>query len=131
MHFAAFEGSAEAVSVALLAGARAGARTGDGRTPLHLAAACEAAGGGGTRAAAALLAVSWEELNAVDEEGSTALHLAATGGQDELVKLLLERGADATTKRASDGRTAAETVAADRHSLKAMLEHAAKKRTAA
>lgn len=47
------------------------------------------------------------QVNAIDELGRTALHLAAPRGNAELIKILLEAGADATVVDA-DGKTPAE-----------------------
>jgi ankyrin repeat protein len=110
LHFAAFAGASDAVRLLLGADAPPGALSGpgEGRTPLHLACLCESPGDGGARAAAALLDVSWAELNWEDEDGATALHLAAEAGRVDCVRLLVQRGANAAAIRRSDGQTAAQ-----------------------
>lgn len=51
------------------------------------------------------------ELDAVNEHGSSALHLAAVVGDQRSAQALLERGADVTIRDA-EGRTAADIAAA-------------------
>lgn len=54
-------------------------------------------------------------LDAAGPDGSTALMVAASGGADEMVALLLELGADPAL-RDREGRTAAELAFANGHS---------------
>ena len=53
------------------------------------------------------------DVNRQGEGGSTALHSAAQNGDEELIRLLLERGADPGLASA-DGRRAADFAADDR-----------------
>ena len=52
------------------------------------------------------------DLNARDNEGSTALHMAAFFGHIEVVKLLLEKGAEVNVKN-NDGQTPLDAVAGE------------------
>ena len=45
------------------------------------------------------------DVNAVDEDGETALYLAAEAGDSDIVKLLLDAGADVNIRN-EDGETA-------------------------
>ncbi|GLJ23493.1 hypothetical protein SUGI_0445170 [Cryptomeria japonica] len=76
-------------------------------TPLHVAAAR-----GKVHMAEFLLSVISEEerkknyVEATDVLGQTALHKAASGGYEEIVKKLLEEGANPLKERDCDGKTA-------------------------
>ena len=59
------------------------------------------------------------DVNTQGEGGFTALHSAAQNGDDELVRLLLERGADPALATA-DGRRAADFAADER--VRSLLE---------
>ena len=111
------------VSTLLRAGAKAGARDKRGQTPLHGAAR------GGLLAAASLLLgdpLAWcagtrrgaadapavapakathteADVNAADQDGQTALHLAALRGDARMVALLLRHGAHPTPVNVSGG----------------------------
>lgn len=64
------------------------------------------------------------DLNVCDEFGYTPLHLAADRGNTDIVKLLLEHGADATLKD-SDGFSALELAnVAGHQDVKTMLSNA-------
>ena len=65
---------------------------GDHWTPLYLAVQQ------GSEAAAARLLEACAEVDAVDKDGSTPLMLAARKGRLELVRLLLDAGADPARK---------------------------------
>jgi len=104
------------VRTLLQAGAKAGARDKLGQTPLHRAARHSMltaaslllgdplAGGPETRCAAAdapptasaMATPPAVDVNAADQNGQTALHLAALGGHPRMVALLLRHGAHPT-----------------------------------
>jgi ankyrin repeat protein len=103
LHVASQQGHATVVSALLKAGADAKARTTDSVTALHLAALS-----GSAPAVAALLDRS-AEINAREPaRGQTPLMLAAALGRVDVVKLLLQRGANhAVTASTFDVRAAA------------------------
>jgi ankyrin repeat protein len=74
-------------------GADVNARSQLGRTPLIVAASST----GGMEAVRLLLAKG-AEVNAADNSGATALMEATTANQEQIVRVLLERGADVNTK---------------------------------
>ena len=78
----------------------------------------EAAAFGRTERLAAILSEDPSQVAARSEDGFTALHTAAQSGDVELVKLLLEHGADPGL-RASDGRRAVDQAQTDE--LRALL----------
>lgn len=75
-----------------------------GDTPLHIAAIC------GDIKAVDLLLDAGADINAQGETNYTALHYAVEQQHPEVVRLLLERGADKTARFFDDGsgQTAAE-----------------------
>jgi len=73
--------------------------TRDGVTPLMVVASLGTAVEGGNSLEAAKLAVDLgKNVNAVDKEGRTALHVAASAGADPIVQLLAEKGANLDAK---------------------------------
>jgi ankyrin repeat protein len=76
-------------------------------------------------AAEALLRVPAVDPNLAEENGSTALHIAALAGDDAMVRLLVDRGADLSVRTAG-GYTAAQVADAAHHAeLASWLESAA------
>lgn len=53
-----------------------------------------------------MLLASGAKIDAIEQDGYTALIVAATAGNLDLVKLLLEKGANPNVQASSDGRTA-------------------------
>jgi ankyrin repeat protein len=109
-----------AVTRALLdAGADVNARTKTGKTPLMYAAS-RLGGFRGTpnrgteRDALAVVALCLDRgaaIDAMDENGQTALHLSVARGEDSLLRLLAERGANLQVKD-KQGRTALDLATA-------------------
>ena len=87
--------SADIAKWLLAAGANVNARTKDGRAPLHYA---------GSAAIANELVKAGAKVDARNMHGMTPLHWAAAMGSGEVVKLLLEAGADGSLKDEA-GRT--------------------------
>ena len=85
--WAAAAGQAETIQALLAANARAGRRDARGNTALH-----HAAHYGRSDASRALMA-AWE-CSCENRDGESALHVAARGGWVEMVRVLLECGAD-------------------------------------
>ncbi len=86
-------------------------------SPLHTAARF------GSAEAAAVLLTANANPNAVDSDGNTPLMLAAASGAEksaELVRMLLEHGANASLRNAA-GKTAADMVAVQQDSLFGLL----------
>ena len=77
----------------------------------------------------ALLLDGGARVNAADLAGRTPLHVAATHGSDEVVRLLLERGANPTVYDAEPVPRTPEAVAmlADRHEIAALIQSYAAK----
>ena len=115
LYEAAVSGSATVVGILLAAGAEINDDDLWGTTALHAAAA------GGHRDAVVCLAESGANLTAADKQGKTPLAVAAREGKVEVVRLLLEKLAEADPGKshltASDirGRTAIHRAAAKGH----------------
>jgi ankyrin repeat protein len=104
VHLAAFFGRMDAVRLLLERGAPAGERSTNAMAnmPLHAAMAGRLGAKG-----LCLLLDHGAEVDAQQHGGYTVLHAASMHGDEELVRLLLERGADPLL-RTDDGRTAAD-----------------------
>jgi len=107
LHLAAFFGRTEALATLLKAAAPVSAESRNPMRvqPLHSAAACEDPKA--RRRCAELLLEAGAEVDARQEGGFTALMAAAQHGDQDLIRVLLARGADAHLA-ADDGRTAAD-----------------------
>jgi ankyrin repeat protein len=79
-----------------------------------------AVSGGDADTVRVLLAKGKPDLEAAEESGATALHIAAGDGQVELVRLLLAAGADPAARNA-EGRTPADVAAKANHADAAAL----------
>jgi cytohesin len=88
LHWAALDGTPQVVTALLAAGGSAVAKDHQGRTPLHAAAR-----GGNVAAATALLDKQKDAATIADNFGVTPLQLAARRRADQVVALLLDRGA--------------------------------------
>jgi len=109
LHYAAWANSVESARLLLERGAdvRAVERT-DDLEPLHLAAAHK----NGTELAALLLAYK-ADINARKlTDGKAPLHVAVSAQNVDMIRLLLQRGADVTLKEAA-GLTSLELAQAD------------------
>lgn len=88
MHMAIRFGDADTLSQLLKAGCTPNPPDHTGETPLHLAAMENQ-----TEFAKQLLATSPANINAATSAGETPLHLAAKAGNEEMVRILIEAGA--------------------------------------
>jgi 8-oxo-dGTP pyrophosphatase MutT (NUDIX family) len=111
LHLAAHFGQTAAVRLLLVRGAdpRARSRNSLDNTPLHAALA-----GTAGRDLLDCLLLAGAEVNAADDAGYTPLHLAAAGGDLELVTRLLLRGAE-TSAETREGQTPAAIARARGH----------------
>jgi ankyrin repeat protein len=92
------------------------ARTAEGGyTPLHLVSRKNFDMAKNRLEIAVILIAAGADLNAVDESGATALHMAVTGGLEELSRLLIDYGADVTRKTGYHKLTALHQAAAGGH----------------
>jgi len=90
VHLAAYNGNQEILRLLLMARANPNAMTFENRTPLHIAAER-----GKFTTVRTLLEESEQlELDAIDEDGETALTLASWADSAECVRLLIDAGAD-------------------------------------
>jgi ankyrin repeat protein len=95
LHAAAMKGHGEVVGLLLRRGASTQSKDDQGRTPLMHAILAKQIG-----PARQILEHMDDGLEEGDKGGRTALHYAATSGQEELAVLLLERGASAASRDA-------------------------------
>ncbi|XP_035533137.1 ankyrin repeat domain-containing protein 50 [Morone saxatilis] len=106
---AAYMGHHEAVEILLDHTAQVNLADGDGRTALSVAALCvpTAAGVKGFGEVASLLLERGADPGHRDHDGMTPLLLAAYEGNDDVVELLLEAGADVDETAGPDGNISA------------------------
>jgi uncharacterized protein len=111
LHLAAFLGTAECVAILLQVGADPAVVASGSMTvqPLHSAAAS------GNLEASKLLLAAGAPVDATQSGGFTPLHEAANRGDEALVGLLLDRGAN-RTRLTDDGQSAADLAEAAGHS---------------
>jgi hypothetical protein len=124
LHMAAFYGRTKIAELLIAHGADVNARDQIAMTPLHAAVISgeRAAALAGEPAVVPLLLDGKADLQAKNEEGQTALHLAAATGQPKLTKFLIERGAD-PHERDFDGRTPLDYARKNYHpQTRAVLE---------
>ncbi len=110
LHWAAYHGNAEAVSLLLDAGADADASNDLGATPLWLAALA------GDGAVVDLLLAADADPDAALNMGETALMAAARSGDPSIVASMLALGADVNAREDHYHQTALMWAAAQRHS---------------
>ena len=105
LHHATWSGHAKVVEILLEAGAEVNAKDDEGETPLQ-----QAAWRGHSLATQALLAMHDVDVNMTNNVGHTALHQASSSGQESVVHLLLNAGADPTIldKHGQSARALAE-----------------------
>jgi len=116
MMVAAAKGHAGYMDVLMEGGADPNARDAYGWTPLMRAIV-----GKHEMAVDCLLEVQSVDLELRGESGATALHIAAAGGNETIIRSLLDRGSDAAAKD-EDGRTPAHVAAqAGHHSVEPLL----------
>jgi ankyrin repeat protein len=121
LHLAAFHGRAKIIDLLIAHGADVNARDLIAMPPLHAAIIAGKQG-----AAVRMLLDRHADLYAINEEGQTALHLAAATGQPNLTKFLIERGAD-VHKVDFDGQLPVYYARRNHHpQTTAVLERAAK-----
>ena len=89
LHMAAAYGEAECAKLLIEWGAEMNALDVDGRSPLFFASV-----NGHFNALATLLEMGFAELDIGDNRGDTALHAAASKGNQPCLNLLLENAAD-------------------------------------
>ncbi len=117
---AAAKGNGDVALTLIEAGADPNPRDKNGWTPLM-----HAVSGRHLAAAAALLGVPAVDPNLAEENGSTALHIAALAGDEAMVRLLVDHGADLSVRTAG-GYTAAQVADAAHHAeLASWMESAA------
>jgi ankyrin repeat protein len=121
LHLAAFHGRTEIIDLLIAHGADVNARDLTATSPLHAAVVAGKQG-----EAVRMLLDRGADLHAINEEGQSALHLAAATGQPKLTKFLIERGAD-VHKVDFDGRLPVYYARENRHpQTTSVLERAAK-----
>lgn len=121
LHLAADDAGAETVELLVDRGAKAGAADEDGRTPLFEVAAS------GETGKAKRLAASLEVINRKSDDGWAPLHRAAKFAPPEMVRTLLEQGADPDL-RGPGGQTPLHLAARSDNATavtRVLLEHGA------
>jgi len=103
-------------------GADVNARDAAGKTPLHYAVAC-----GNKNDGLKCLLEKDVSINAADHEGATPLHVAAARGDQEVVKLLLQHGANATILT-KEGKSVGDYAEAQGHEYLAQVLRAESRR---
>ncbi|KAL8771078.1 MAG: hypothetical protein Q9203_005172 [Teloschistes exilis] len=119
LHMATYKANTAIIDVLIKAGANPRAQSSDHSTALHTAACW-----GHARVATMLIADDEQRnpgeeetfLNMKDENGNTALHIAALYARVDIVQLLLERGALTSSKNAN-GKTAFQHAKSAGHSM--------------
>ncbi|HEY6941852.1 ankyrin repeat domain-containing protein [Dokdonella sp.] len=115
-----YEGRPEAVTTLLANGADARRADAAGNTPLHHAARCV------EPVIAALLLDAAVDVDAVNDEGLTALAIACSCGNWKIAAFLLERGAKPEVERAQPALICAASIADDDPAgVKLLLKHRA------
>lgn len=114
---AAVKGYVQVVEVLLDAGADQRIRDAYGWTPLM-----RAVDNGRLEVARALLGAPGVDLSAQQESGATALHIAAATGDDDIVRLLVDRGADRSMTDGHGNTPAAIATASGHPKIAAYLE---------
>jgi ankyrin repeat protein len=116
LHWAVERDDVELAEILLTAGARVGARTREGVTPLLLAAI------NGSAPMLGRLIKSGADPNApLTPAGDTALMLTARSGKTDAVRLLVEARADVNARESWGGTTALMWAVAERHAEAARL----------
>lgn len=123
LHFASFKGSVEAVEFMLENGSDADTTDRDGARALHAAAYA-----GNKDVIEALVKKSSASINAQDNTGTTALHLAAQQKQAYVCKALLDLGADPTLQDKSGATPVLVATHTNAGAVLAELLQAMKKR---
>lgn len=123
MMVAAAKGHAGYLDILMQAGADPNARDAYGWTPLMRAVL-----GGHEQAVACLLKVPSIDLELRGESGATALHIAAAGGNANIVRSLLDRGSDPAATDEDDRTPAQFASQAGHHSLESLLSQTEKGR---
>ena len=102
LHWAAFTGKTETLSLLLTNNADIESRTNDGKTPLHVAAMR------GHHNFILELLHNGADLSAVDAEGLNCLHMAIIGNQPSVAEWLLKQNIDLATELTGSKQNALE-----------------------
>src|SRR6186713_3461168 len=110
LHWAVERDDLETADVLIRAGARVGARTREGVTPLQLASI------NGSAAMLTRLIKAGADPNAsLTSNGDTALMMAARTGKTDALRVLVEAGANVNARETWGGTTALMWAASERH----------------
>jgi ankyrin repeat protein len=105
LHYAALGGHGETMTFLLELGAQANSKAEDGKTPFMMA--CEAGWVSVARVLQHMGALEFQQaVQETDNNGMTALHLAANGGHEEAVAFLISQGAQCSSRTVGGGITA-------------------------